>query len=392
MAFRIGKTRHGNLVLRGDIDKEQYWEGTGLKDTKENREALEKKLLVINYEIAHGTFSYEKWFPEGNRAKTALAPVAAGDDAAREGSIKAFYLGWVEEKKPPLVIKTLAVAYRQHFKAYINPELGDEPVNSLTHKKLVKFRNTLLQEYELSVKTCRNIIDGSMRAMYRSVWAENPPVHNPFAALEWPEKIVPPPDPFTEEQRDFIIEKYRVTLPRFYPWVYFMFWTGMRPSEAAALTLGDVDLDTGKFSIWRSRTLGEMNPPKTGKSKRTNDLLPNVIDVLKSMPVRLHASEKEPLFINTKGGPIDPNEFRKRYWYGVLAALKIRPRTPYCMRDTFISASLSAGVRAKFVAEYCGTSLEMIEESYGKYIRNDGLSPLIQQLQATMKKARRRRP
>lgn len=391
MAFRIDKNRHGYLVLRGDIDKKQYWKGTRLKDTLENRQALEKKLLVINYEVAHGTFSEAKWFPEDNRAKT--QPAAAADGAAAvNGSIKACYLDWVEEKKPPLVIKTLAVAYRQHFNAYIIPELGDEPVNSLTRQKLIKFRNILLQEYELKVKTCRNIIDGSMRAMYRSVWAENPPVHNPFATLEWPDKIVPPPDPFTEEQRDGIIEKYCKTQPRFYPWVHFMFFTGMRPSEAAALTLGDVDLDTGKFSIWRSRTLNEMNPPKTGKSKRTNDLLPNVIEVLKSMPVRLHASEKTPLFINTKGGPIDPNEFRKSYWYGVLAALKIRPRGPYCMRDTFISWSLSAGARAKFVAEYCGTSLEMIETSYGKFIRNDGLSPLIQQLQTSAKKARRRRP
>jgi integrase len=389
MAFRIGKTRHGNLVLRGDLDKEQFWEGTGLKDTPENRQALEKKCLVINYEIAHGTFDYERWFPQGNRSK----PAPAAIDKPVDGSLKAFYLDWIEDKKPPLVRKSLARDYRQHFNAYIVPELGTvAPVESLSYKQLVKFRSSLIEDLELSVKTCRNIIDGSMRAMYRSVWADNPPAKNPFEALEWPDRLVPPPDPFTEEQRDLILEKYRATQPRLYPWVYFMFWTGMRPSEAAALTLGDVDLYTGKFNVWRSRNLGEENSTKTGKSKRTNDLLPNVIDVLKAMPTRLHASEKDYLFTNTKGGPIDPNEFRKRYWYGVLAALKIRPRKPYCMRHTFISVMLSVGTRAKFIAEYVGTSLQMIEEDYGKFIRNDGLSPMLERLQTAAKKARRRRP
>jgi integrase len=382
MAFRVTKTRHGTLAIRGDIDGEQYWEGTGEKDTPDNRVQYEKKCLVMNFEVEHGTFDYSKWFPEGNRATR-----SEHAKTSNSVSLEAFYLDWVEDKKPPLVRKSQARDYRQHFKAYILPKLGKEvtPVESLQYKHLVKFRTWMIDELELKVKTCRNVIDGSLRAMYRSVWAGGAPANNPFEVLEWPDRLVPPPDPFTEEERDRILEKFRKSYPRLYEPMYFLFWTGARPSEAAALRLGDVDLTSGTFTIRRSRHLGEENAPKTPGSTRTKELLPNLLDVLTAMPARLHGSDEEYFFTNSKGGPIDPNEIRKRYWYGVLSALKIRPRKFYCTKHTFITAMLSAGCSGKFVADYCGTSLEMIEKDYAKYIRHDGMAPMIARLKAATK-------
>jgi hypothetical protein len=38
--------------------------------------------------------------------------------------------------------------------------------------------------------------------------------------------------------------------------------------------------------------------------------------------------------------------------------------------------ALSHGVNIKWLAEQCGTSVEMIERNYGKYIRDDGDAPL----------------
>lgn len=46
-------------------------------------------------------------------------------------------------------------------------------------------------------------------------------------------------------------------------------------------------------------------------------------------------------------------------------------RKPYAMRHSFISVGLSNGVNIKWLADYCGTSVAMIEKHYGKYIRND---------------------
>ena len=40
-------------------------------------------------------------------------------------------------------------------------------------------------------------------------------------------------------------------------------------------------------------------------------------------------------------------------------------------RHTFISLALSHGVNIKWLAEYCGTSVAMIEKHYGRYIKSD---------------------
>ena len=46
-------------------------------------------------------------------------------------------------------------------------------------------------------------------------------------------------------------------------------------------------------------------------------------------------------------------------------------------RHTFIAWALSEGANLKGLAEYCGTSVQMIEQSYSRYIRKDFLGPLI---------------
>jgi hypothetical protein len=56
-------------------------------------------------------------------------------------------------------------------------------------------------------------------------------------------------------------------------------------------------------------------------------------------------------------------------------------------RHTFIAWALSEGANLKGLAEYCGTSVQMIEQSYGRYIRKDFLGPLIAARPKTLRKA-----
>jgi hypothetical protein len=41
------------------------------------------------------------------------------------------------------------------------------------------------------------------------------------------------------------------------------------------------------------------------------------------------------------------------------------------MRHAFISVGLTNGVKIKWLPEYCGTSVAMIEKHYGKYLGGD---------------------
>ena len=52
--------------------------------------------------------------------------------------------------------------------------------------------------------------------------------------------------------------------------------------------------------------------------------------------------------------------------------LEIRPRPFYNTRHTYISVALTFGCNPKWIAEQTATSLAMIQQNYGKYIRDDG--------------------
>ena len=82
-----------------------------------------------------------------------------------------------------------------------------------------------------------------------------------------------------------------------------------------------------------------------------------------------HADAEGFVFVNAKnGGPIDQSEWPKDHWRAALRATGIRPRKFYETRHTFISVALSRGVNLKWLAEYCGTSVAMIERSYGRFL------------------------
>ena len=56
---------------------------------------------------------------------------------------------------------------------------------------------------------------------------------------------------------------------------------------------------------------------------------------------------------------------------------EIRNATPYSMRHSFISCCLQAGISLATIATWCGTSIQMISETYGKMIRRyEGASPV----------------
>ena len=92
-------------------------------------------------------------------------------------------------------------------------------------------------------------------------------------------------------------------------------------------------------------------------------------------------TEQSHVFLNQEGQPINFHTWRAKIWYRALRAKKVRERRPYTMRHTFISLGLTTNVNPKWLADYCGTSLAMIEKHYGKYIRNDADEQLSRMIQ-----------
>jgi len=223
----------------------------------------------------------------------------------------------------------------------------------------------------LSVKYVKNIISGSFRAMIKQTKIDEHITRDVFAGLKWPNWRPPDPDPFTDEERTRILAWYRTKRfgfhcgpqgdvrrlrlhPAFYSFVHLLFWTGMRPSEAAGLQWGDIDLAGHRLHVRRSRHLYDYGAPKTQSADRWVELFPDTVRMLGELrPLRIEPTT--PVFTNTIGNPVEPKAF-ERHWHAGLRILGIRPRGLYCTKDTFVTNALRVGAKIAWLEQQTGVN------------------------------------
>jgi len=352
-----------------------FAEATVLDDTSRNRRLAEKQAAYIGAEIRAGVFDYLKWFPNGNRANYFLRPVIAPDQPVP--TLGEFYERWITTKNSPAFRESLVRDYKSHFRRYILGFLGNLSVSALSLAHLEDLR-AQLRARGLSEKTIRNAIDGSLRAMMREALQEEVPAAFPFPKLRWPEKIVPGPSPFEAEERDRILQYFKSrnwkvggfndTRPHYayYALAHTLFFTGMRPSEAVGLRVGNVSLRAGTIQVERSRHLGFETAPKTQRARRAVRLTLETIDVLKPL-IQLRASG-EYLFQNVRGEPINPANFYDLF-RDAQRALKVSPlRDLYSTKDTYISLALTNGVSLAWLSDQTGVAVATLLKHYGRYV------------------------
>lgn len=384
LRFRFRAKMPGGAMSR-------FAEATALRDTPQNRDRVSRQAELIGAEIRAGQFDYLKWFPHGNRASEFL--VATGRKPAVNGgngapTVRQYYAGWIEQKVVPLVRASAARDYRAHFGGYILDVLGDVALDQLSLAHIEELRHAMRhRERRLSEKTIRNVIDGSFRAMVRDAMEDDVPAAFPFPKVRWPEKIVPGPSPFTEEERDKLLDyfsKKRWKVGGFndtkahYPYyalLYTLFFTGLRPSEAVAVHIRSVNLKARTLQVERSRHLGEETAPKTSRARRTVRLTPNNVEVLKPL-IRLKAKPDDYLFLNVRGEPVNPANFYDLF-RDAQTALEITPlRDLYSAKDTYISHALTNGVSLPWLSDQTGVALTTLLKHYGRFVHSSEVDDL----------------
>jgi len=107
--------------------------------------------------------------------------------------------------------------------------------------------------------------------------------------------------------------------------------------------------------------------PKTVRSRRRVPLTDRAWQAIEALPPRV---DTPILFPAARGRHLDLDTWRTRLWYPALDLAGVETRGPYCLRHTFASEALMAGVSIFQLARVMGTSVGMIDRVYGHLVQD----------------------
>jgi integrase len=281
------------------------------------------------------------------------APGRGGSDPTSGHTVASYAADvFLPYNQAPRVRKAQARDYRRHLRIVVE-RLGDVPLARLEPRDIRGLQAELLDR-GLSPKYVKNILSGSLRALIAQALDDKALPADPFPRrLKWPKWRPPGADPFTADERMAILRWFEqkrfglrpgpdftqtspVRHPSYHAFVHTLFWTGLRPSEAAGLQWQDLDLARARLHVQRSRHLYEDGAPKTAAAERWVELFPETVRVLGALQP-LRATPTHPVFTTTEGQPIEPKAFASRYWYRCArwdsaSGVSTRRRTPSSRR------------------------------------------------------------
>lgn len=177
---------------------------------------------------------------------------------------------------------------------------------------------------------------------------------------------------FTAVERDLIIQTFTTDHPFYAPWVKFLFWTGCRPEEAAALRWKHITSDR---RVIQFREAAPVDTKKVQQTKNWKSREFPVNNRLRSLLLSLPTGDRESLlFTGEKGSSFEYHNFQTRKWKPVIEALVEAGRVAlyrpqYHCRHTFITLALDH-LAVKDIAYLVGNSPDIIYKHYASRSRN----------------------
>lgn len=156
----------------------------------------------------------------------------------------------------------------------------------------------------------------------------------------------------------------------YYPFLYFIFKTGVRNAEAVGLRLSHIDQAKSVIRIAEvmARTLIGTNSNARIRKETKNEkvreipLTPDLWEIL--LPL-LNGKKKDDLVFNSPTGlAIDDRMFQRRVFKPVLKALNIEERDLYACRHTFGSRCIESGLTPVMTAFLMGNNPETALRNY----------------------------
>ena len=285
-------------------------------------------------------------------------------DKSKE-TVSEFMNRWLETYAATNVTLRTAHGYEGYSRRYINPTIGKVALQSLTPSQIQKIYADML-ERGLSNNTVLHLHRVLREALGHAVkWgiiarnvadATSPPKKQQKQMEMWDVPTI----------LDFL-ELSRGT--RFGHIHEFAVLTGLRRSEICGLKWESVDLETGSLSVVATlqRIKGHglvTGTPKTKRSRRTVDLAPETIDLLRTIRGGQMAQQLEYgsvwqntgyVFTDFDGSPLAPDWLSKDFC-GLVRAHGLPQLTFHGLRHAFATLGLKAGISPKVVSEALGHS------------------------------------
>lgn len=218
--------------------------------------------------------------------------------------------------------------YRRIMKRTWSKPIGGMPLNLITRKDIAAVVNQLSADGK-SDKTVANehgllagLMNGAILDGHLSV--------SPCRGIQLPESTGHlKREPVFLTQSEYM-ELRAAMSEHFRPLIDMLAGTGMRWSEAEALTVRDIDFRTKRVSITKavkwdaSKSVREIGPPKTKKSKRSVTLPDSLVVTL--VELAEGKGKADLVFTMPRGGQLRHRTFWSRYWQVACTGARLDPQ------------------------------------------------------------------
>lgn len=333
-------------------------------------------------------FHRKREYPEGNALDAAVAFKERVDEAARSGMTpepdhatttvdELFELFLSSKPRRPLTVAT----YRAVYGHRIQPAFGSWLVGRVGRHDLEKWS----AEAGNGSPSAQRVAVKVVKAMFAYAYKRGILQANPSLVLTPGQdevRSISPDEVLTPEQVKALADEAG---DRYSALIFFLAYGGVRVGEAVALERSKVDVKRGRVVIDRSASEVQgrltFGRTKTKGSTRTITLPRFVVDQLAGQ-VERYPTDTGLVFSAPDGGPLRPNNFRKRVYAPALERAGLPHQSIHALRHVCASQLAGAGGSAVEIAARLGHSNPAITQRVYTHLlatRDERLAELQQE-------------
>lgn len=257
------------------------------------------------------------------------------------------------------------------IRGHLVPAFGQFDVREIDRRVILRFRSWLARKpgrrasSTLSAQRINNVM--TVLSMVLDEAETQLDIRNPVRGVKRLQVGKSDVQPFTMEEVRRILEHVR---PDFRNYYRVRFFTGMRTGEIDGLQWRYVDFDRNQILVRETMVRGQIETPKTPRSRREIEMSRPVRQALEQQ-YTVSGASSDFVFSNTRGRALSYNNVSRRIWYPLLEELELQPRKPYQTRHTAATLWLASGENPEWIARQLGhANTQMLFSTYARYVPN----------------------